>query len=566
VTAPNQQTPENAANFDSLAAFAAKTQEDWEAEYKAETEAPWQYMLDGFFQELAQGQAHAVAIMGGIAEGLGLGAVWSSTTEVIDALSNWVVNIVTDALALAEEIYTNIIGAITGNQTPDLGVLEDWADDVWALGEDALELGQDVVDSLIQGFHGWWDSVGFAPLDVRTLSTTIATAVAELNAAIIALQSTTAGTAFSGTAVYENFTAGAPAYPSGPSLGAKWDQWYEGTGDALLGIANNYAVMQGSSLGRYAITRYKGDGGKAITATTRQRIGLVASVPANWGLRSYNYILGRMGADAATKKYVFAKLSNNTAEIGYRNGGGEVMLGSVPNFRYKNGAIYWLECGFGDSDRTFRLFENSTLLLTVTDAGNGSLLGTEYRGGGFATYSPNSLTRPGVVAALAFYDNAPRQVLGSGMRRCRTIGNTAKLSKGTQPFPKGWFTTSEYMTADLAYNSDTNTVTVGASGWYAVDVVQYADGQIGLLTGGLIRAAVYRNGMLEVSGAPVNANVNTDMLGFSAHLIIYANKGDTLTPYYISEWECADYLRADSTGKGTWFAVTFLGNTRPIEN
>jgi hypothetical protein len=625
MTYPQGGTPENSANYDSLAAFAAKTEEEWEAELRGEQRQPWDFLLKGFFQDLDLKQPFAVAVMGGIAEGLGLGDVWEDCQDVINALQQWVYDIpvVGDILYLINEAIAEVIAALTGVPGDGIPELEEWSegliedveklfkdltnllDDLWHdpaavigklydvtvdgitsvgdllgisqaaseiantaqnVAEAAFDLGQEIVDSVVQGFHGWWNETGFAPLDLQTINTTIATAVAELNAAIVALQSSTAGTAFSGTAVYENFTAGAPAYPNGQALGARWDQWYEGSGAALLGINNNYAVLTGTSLGRTAYARYKATGTiKNITSSNRQRIGLVASVPANWGLRSYNYIYGRMAHnEASTKKYVFAKLSNNTAEIGYRAGGGEVIIGSAPNFRYKNGAIYWFESGFGDSDRTYRLFENSTLLLTVTDASNASLVGAEYRGVGFGMYSPNSVTRPGVVAAFAFHDNAPMQVLGSGLRRCRTIGTTAKLSKGNQPFPKGWFTTSEYMTRDLTYNSDTNTVTVGASGWYAVDIVQYAKGQIGLLTGGLIRAALYRNGQMELSGAPVNANANTDMLGFGGHFVVYANKGDTLTPYYISEWECADYLRADSAGKGTWFAVAFLGNTLPV--
>jgi hypothetical protein len=270
-------------------------------------------------------------------------------------------------------------------------------------------------------------------------------------------------------------------------------------------VNSNYAVFLGSGLGRAAWARYK----DTPTRGDYQRIGVVAGTPANWGLPSYLYIAGRADAPTATGQSTsgcYAKLSNNTADICYVDAGGEKIIGSVPKFRFKNGATYWFECGVGGSPRTFRLLENTTVLLTATDMSSASPMGPNNRHFGFATYQPNDLTRPGVVAAFAAYDNLPQPMLGSGYAAYRAPGagiTDAKLSTGLQPFPNGWFSTLDYKTDDMTFNPTGNVLTVGQTGWYAVDVSQYATGNVGVGAGGTVRAAVRVNGTLKRTGQPV---------------------------------------------------------------
>lgn len=421
----------------------------------------------------------------------------------------------------------------------------------WLVGP--FELIQQIIDALMQGFHGWFDQTGFDVGDLVGLGSTIGQSLGELNAVVQKLLARAVAGVF---AIVENFST----YISGLSLGSKWKQWYTGVGDGLLGIANNFAQFLGGAVNRTAFALFMSPEGAQRTLTDTQRVGVVFSVPANWGTTSYNSILGR--ANFAGTSYVFAKMSANTAEIGFLKSGAVTVLGAATNFRFKNGAAYWLEAGIPGSPRTFRLFENNALILEAVDTAAGSIIGADNRFAGFATMSPNATTRPGVAAGFALYDNEPQAVTGSGFSRSRTLSTTANLSKGDQLFPNGWFDKVDYVTPDYAYVSTGNALTVSAAGWYLVNIVQYASGGI-ILDGGQIRSTVRRNGKVVHTGPPMNSNQTVGQQGFDGTFLVYCDAGDILQPGYISSWDYSAFLKTGDAGKSTYWTVNFMSNTTP---
>ena len=424
----------------------------------------------------------------------------------------------------------------------------------WLVGP--FELIQQIIDALMQGFHGWFDRTGFDVGDLVGLGSTIGQSLGELNSVVQKLLARAVAGVF---AIAENFST----YLPGLSLGPKWKQWYTGIGDGLLGIQNNFAQFLGGAVNRTALALFMPAEGAQRTLTDIQRIGTVFSVPANWGTNSFNFILGR--ANSGGTSGVFAKMSAGTAEIGYLAKDGVVrVLGAATDFRFKNGAAYWLEAGIPNSPRTFRLFENNALVLEAVDATAGSVIDAGNRFAGFATQAPDANTRPGVAAGFALYDNAPQAVTGSGFSRSRTLTGSADLSKGNQLFPNGWFNQTDYITPDYTYVDAGNALTVSAAGWYMVNIVQYATGGI-ILDGGQVRSTVRRNGTVVHTGPPMNSNQTVGMQGFDGTFLVYCDAGDVLQPGYISTWDYDDFLKTGDAGKSTYWTVNFMSNTTPQE-
>ena len=95
MTSPDGFEPLGAANYSSLAAFAAKTQEDWEDEIRGEQETRWGTgVLGGLFQGLQQGKPFVVSLITAIL-GNGFGpddgepdGPFANATEALTSLRN----------------------------------------------------------------------------------------------------------------------------------------------------------------------------------------------------------------------------------------------------------------------------------------------------------------------------------------------------------------------------------------------------------------------------------------------------------------------------------------------
>lgn len=95
MTQPDRLLPKSAANFDSIAALAAKTVEDVEAQIYGQAESPFEKVLDGLFDGLPAGMSQPLAILTVLGRKLlGLpGKIWASVQDVLADIQPWVENI-----------------------------------------------------------------------------------------------------------------------------------------------------------------------------------------------------------------------------------------------------------------------------------------------------------------------------------------------------------------------------------------------------------------------------------------------------------------------------------------
>jgi hypothetical protein len=399
---------------------------------------------------------------------------------------------------------------------------------------------------------------------------------------------------FSGNSAVEVFSR----YSPGNSLGVaaadagKWVQTYpSGTAAGFLGVNGGNAAwakaqpVNGSCVARYAKTQ---------TKTDIQRVGItVASVTQDISVfnipfsgTAYNYIYGRM--NAAGTQYVFARICRREAVIGYRNGGGEVTIGTVPNFTMRAGATYWLDIGFNNTTaaarRTYTLWENNKSLYTVAETGTGSALDT-INAAGEATSNNNKFTGFGVYASFSnavllipatlfpapvstfgMLDNIPAQVRGSGIQVTRTLTANSGVPSGSNPayVPNSFFNRVDYRTDDLSFNATTSEVTVSAPGWYVVNFMAGgSNGNVALA--GLWRLCLFKNGAAANSPTFEGPQGNWGLVGAAPGLQLvtttYLNAGDRIRPGWVST--TAFNQQSSNTGKDTFFQMTFLGNQKP---
>lgn len=85
--------PDKSANYDSLADFAAKTEEDWDTELRGAEDYRWGAggFLGGMFLGLSEGKPFLVALVEAIANAIFSGAQWVFTTinEALENLAQW---------------------------------------------------------------------------------------------------------------------------------------------------------------------------------------------------------------------------------------------------------------------------------------------------------------------------------------------------------------------------------------------------------------------------------------------------------------------------------------------
>lgn len=391
--------------------------------------------------------------------------------------------------------------------------------------------------------------------------------ISDMNQQINALI-TAAGTgSYSGNAVsvdFSTYTDNASALNS-----SIWTQSYpSGSGSGLWGISSGRAKWINASsndASKTGVARYTSLG----TKQDMQRIGIVVSSGfggAGGGTIAANYIYGRM--NAAGSQYVYAKISpgstvgTGTMSIGYQGG----QFGASVSRAVKAGATYWLECGTGTSAaglRTFRLYENGTLVMERSDGSNLSSMGTSNLFAGFGGIA-NGFNTPCQVASFAFYDNTPPNYKGSSFRQSRTGTGTASVTATTALMPGGWYDsagTNNWITSDLTYDSSTNKLTVTKEGWYQVTIVQRAAGTSSG-GGGRSGLVLYKNGTVIAKGANTNYPANTETTGASMTTVVYMLPNQYLQPGYESSWAHTAW-NGESLGTGTYWQVNFVNNIMP---
>ncbi|WP_396903026.1 hypothetical protein [Mycolicibacterium sp.] len=119
MTQPDRLLPSPAFNYSSIAALAARTAEDIEAELYGRSEAPYAKVLGGLFADLPTGMPLPLAILTALARKLlnQPARVWASTTALLVDIQPWVENI---------PVLGDIVELLTGVPDGDENDLASW--------------------------------------------------------------------------------------------------------------------------------------------------------------------------------------------------------------------------------------------------------------------------------------------------------------------------------------------------------------------------------------------------------------------------------------------------------
>lgn len=480
-------------------------------------------VVDGVFDSIGQA---VDAIIGGL--------IVRPILQTVENFTQWVVD------------FFQSMGS--GLLSGDLGDFGEWFDDT------VTQPIIGTVDGFIRGVLGLIGS-GFNVNIVEDTAKSLADAIASMNEIVTRLDQKATTGDFSGTAAVVNFASEA----AGPSLGSKWAQTHSGTGTGTLGISGGRAKWSGSASNRTGIARYTDE----LCTSDYQKVGAAfATLPSTnflGGWNSYNYLYARMNAAADT--YVYAKLGSGSLQLGCVVDGTQTVFSTNTTFKFKPGTAYWLEAGTTGGVRIFRVWENSRIIMTYTDASAISQLGHRHVGMGVTSFSDTY--RPAEVSSFAFYDNSQPPTKGSGFHIMRTSTSTVSQPSGVNLIPGSFFDTPDRQTDDYKYDSATNKLTVSVAGWYIVNMkIRLAADT--LAVGGTAQPLLYVNGEAVQAGwetwytGPASWGGSSDT---AATFIQYLNKDDYIQPGFYTNR--AINLIGGESGVQTNFSCAFLNNVRP---
>jgi hypothetical protein len=284
------------------------------------------------------------------------------------------------SVATIMQWWPNLPAAFNADQ------FEEWLTDTFQPVADEV---QKIIDAIVTGFNAFINQLGFTPENVAEVNNTIGEAIGTLGTLGLRLQQLEN----QNSEVFEEFKS----YPNNAaSLGAKWTQWYSGSGGGTLGAINGYAVP---TLALDTATKRMFAAWNAEMPSDLLKVSSTISTPQELFGQSENYIFARWNPEPNVGDFVFAGFTWRRARIGFVKAGQTTQLGSVTH-DFRNGSIYTLDL---TEERTFRIWENNELVLTVVDAGGASSFGPGFRHTGFGNLCPNGVARPGVVGSFATY-------------------------------------------------------------------------------------------------------------------------------------------------------------------
>lgn len=283
------------------------------------------------------------------------------------------------SVATIMQWWPNLPGAFNADE------FNQWLEDTFQPVADEI---QKVIDAIVQGFNAWFEQIGFTPENVQEVNNTIGEAIGTLGTLGLRLQKLEQAN----SQVLEEFKT----YPNNvTSLGPKWNQWYKGSGGGSLGIVNGYAVV---TLSLDTANKEMFAAWNTELNADLYKVSATISVPQELFGQSENFIVARMNPEP-NGDYVFAGFTWRRARLGYVKAGQVTQLASVTH-DFRNGSVYTLDV---TEERTFRIWENNSLVLTAIDAGGQSSYGPGFRHVGFGAFCPNGVARPGVVGSFATY-------------------------------------------------------------------------------------------------------------------------------------------------------------------
>jgi len=451
---------------------------------------------------------------------------------------------------------------------------------------------QNVADAYVDGTSGGKPPTGAKPSDVQAAADGQATTVADTNTKVTELTAENAQNALAGKAFTENFgsyvtasggvVAAGTAVPSTFTTTEVVPSGGNGQGDMKFDGAGRIAwyPQSASSLDRSRVFAIY----NTAHESNYQRVGAVFSTALAYQTNTgsvfgANYLFARASSTVSTlwpTSCVFAKffypdlvsglLQQAKVELYRVVSGVEAFIASA-TFTYTAGATYWLEAGdpstLPTTDRRFKVYKDNTVILNATDTL--SALGSSNLRSGFGMEPGADVAfryDPAKVASWAAYDNIPAATLGSGFRATRASGqSTVSITTNTSgtTLPNSTFTQTR-ASSDFTYSTTGNTLTVGVSGWYAVNVGLLSNADFPV--GNYLQAAVFVKETPSASNTLYAVgNQAADFRQSTANAIVYVAAGGTIQPGYLASTNLT--LAGDDAR--TYFNVAFLNNMKPVQ-
>jgi hypothetical protein len=210
---------------------------------------------------------------------------------------------------------------------------------------------------------------------------------------------------------------------------ANWEQTYSGSGGGTSGLNGSGAAewkTSGAST-RTCLNRFKTPlttDTQLVAVTLNSNLG-TSTIGNNPEVR----IQGRMNSTHDT--YVEARFNRGSAEIGYVVSGTYTRLGATQSVSGNTAGTWQLKLGTVSSSREFVLLLNNVTVMTRTDSGASSQMGSSYWYSGFSQVA-------GVqwLGGIVFFQMAPPDI-GQGYRgELKSYPNATTVETLTLP---GWF-------------------------------------------------------------------------------------------------------------------------------
>lgn len=415
------------------------------------------------------------AIRDAIANALGHAGAGHTSAQIATYLANIPQGVVTGLTDLATQ--TNQIVDILADNTvtpinSTVQAIKDWFTDNQAKTQALNSSGQlaagsltgsiansqvpglgQIIDAGVQGAANMLGS-GFGIPDFLASLADLQSQVASANRQLAQLQSTTTGGNNSGKSYFINIGDYADA-ASPPSIFTKILDTGAGS------VATSSGVLAWQDSGSSAASEYYvHNAGDLLTDYFEVHGIMPRRSETEFPNPSYDVLWARGNAAGDTR--CFLRFGYQRARMGCVVTGTTTLFGSSDTqVSAPAGSRVTFRGGTVGGIRVFQMLVNGDVIDTVTDTGNVSQVGTNYRKWGWgmeaaARFGGGQAT-PGTLSALAANDNVPAPVVGSGFR----ISGTSSLNN------------VEAITPDMSWNAGTLTLTVNTEGWYlaTLDVV-----------------------------------------------------------------------------------------------
>lgn len=525
MTQPDGATPSNAIT--ALSSFAAKTQDDWEAEIKAPYTHTYTNVLEGLFGGIVHAGSLALSIVSEVVRAiLGL----DPTTFFVS---------IEQALASLTHFFGQIINGFVGIFSGAVGVAGKTVTDIFsAIGG--------FYAALLTGLTGAGAPSGVATAwDVHVGADGIRQTVSNLQSEVQALkfdQLPPGGIRY--------VDSGNNSYVSG--WGPNWTPVAGNTGTVCVTPRGFQWVTAGNAQRKY-LAYYN-----AQTQSDLQVVGVVL-YSLMGPLTCGNYLLARVGDSG--NSYIYVRLYNNKAELGcYVDGVQNVWdtaLGTP-----QAGSLWEIQAGTEDDPRKILVYQNRRTIFDYDDTAEQSKMGADYRRGGMGMLSDayaGAESQAGVVAQWSLRDLAPPSIIGTGLRVRNLDASTPYSMAGgglVSSVPNAYFDDVNYGSADLAWDASSTTATVATEGFYQIEFMVVFTQWYSSVT---FYPAMFHNS--DLIGGQVFGSGGTQAQARSCFgsFTTYCRPGDVLSPALAILSAGAIGVTGDSFGQTAWLTITKVG-------